>query len=294
VEFGGNWLDFRRFDEHNGVDRERFPSFDDELRKSMFEEPVRFLMDGFQSDGSVLDLLYGKHTFVNESLAKHYGMKDVKAPDNSWVRVNDADRYGRGGLLPMSVFLTQNSPGLRTSPVKRGYWLVRKVLGEHIPPPPATVAEIPKDESQLGDRTLRQVLEKHREDPACAGCHARFDSYGLVFEGFGPVGDQRTKDLGGKPVDTRAPFPGGVERTGVAGLRDFLREQRQADFLENFSRKLLSYSLSRGLQASDEPLLLQMRQKLAGNGYRFSTLLESIVASKQFRNRRTSVPTSKT
>ncbi|MCC2668399.1 MAG: hypothetical protein K0Q72_870 [Armatimonadetes bacterium] len=289
TEFGGNWLDFRRFEEHNAVDRERFPSFNDDLRQAMFEEPIRFLMDGFQNDGSVLDLLYGKHTFVNAALAKHYRMDDVKVPANAWVRVDDAEKYGRGGLLPMSVFLTQNSPGLRTSPVKRGYWLVRKVLGEHIPPPPATVPELPKDEGQLGDQTLRQALERHRQDPACAGCHARFDSYGLVFEGYGPIGDQRAKDLGGKPVDVRAPFPGGVERSGLAGLREFLREKRQTEFVDNFCRKLLAYSLGRGLQASDDPLLLQMRQKLVGNGYRMSTLVDAIVTSKQFRNRRVSV-----
>ena len=101
----------------------------------------------------------------------------MKAPASEWVRVENADRYGRGGLLPMAVFLTKNSPGLRTSPVKRGYWVVRRVLGEHIPPPPPTVPELPKDESKLGDRTLRQALEQHRANPACAGCHARFDSY---------------------------------------------------------------------------------------------------------------------
>jgi hypothetical protein len=186
----------------------------------------------------------------------------------------------------MGIFLTQNSPGLRTSPVKRGYWLVRKVLGEHIPPPPPNVPELPKDEGQLGNRTLRQALEQHRKDPACSGCHARFDSYGLVFEGYGPIGDRRTKDLSGKPVDTRAPFPGGIERAGVEGLQQFLREQRQEDFLDTLCRKLLAYSLGRGLKASDEPLLAQMRQRLRANGYRFSTLIESIVTSKQFRNRR--------
>lgn len=286
VEFGANWLDFRRFEEHNGVDRDRFKSFTDELRASMFEEPVRFLMDGFQHDGSLLDMLYGNHTFVNADLAKHYGMTDVKVPADEWVRVDNARRYGRGGLLPMGVFLTQNSSGLRTSPVKRGYWVVRKVLGEHIPPPPPTVAELPKDEGQLGDRTLRQVLAKHREDPACAGCHAKFDSYGLVFEGYGPVGDQRTKDLGGKPVDASAPFPGGRDRTGLAGLQEFLKEKRQADFVNNFTRKMLSYALSRGVQASDDPFLDQVRAKMASNGYRLGTLIESIVTSKQFRYRR--------
>ncbi|HEU4754266.1 MAG TPA: DUF1592 domain-containing protein, partial [Armatimonadota bacterium] len=115
LEFGGNWLDFRRFEEHNAVDRETFPTFTDALREAMYQEPIRFLMDEFQEDRSVLDLLYGKYTFVNATLAKHYGMTDVHPQGNAWVRVENADRYGRGGLLPMAVFLTKNAPGLRTS-----------------------------------------------------------------------------------------------------------------------------------------------------------------------------------
>ena len=166
--------------------------FTNDLRESMFEEPIHF-SDGHHTEQWLCFgyLLYGKYTFVNGDLARHYEMKDVQVPSGGWVRVDNADQYGRGGLLPMAVFLTQNSPGLRTSPVKRGYWVVRRVLGEYIPPPPPTVPALPKDESQLGELTLRQALVRHRQDPACAGCHARFDSYGLVFEGYGPTGERR-------------------------------------------------------------------------------------------------------
>jgi hypothetical protein len=286
LEFGGNWLDFRRFEEHNAVDRERFPTFTNDLREAMFEEPLRFLTDEFRGNQSVLDLLYGKYTFVNATLARHYGMADVKVSGDEWARVDNADHYGRGGLLPMAVFLTKNSPGLRTSPVKRGYWVVRRLLGEYIPPPPATVPELPKDESKLGDLTLRQTLERHRANPTCASCHARFDSYGLVFEGYGPIGERRRTDMGGKPVDTRAPFPGGQERVGLDGLREYIRQQRQNDFLDNLCRKLLSYALGRSLQPTDDNTLLQMRQRLATGGYRFDTLVETIVTSRQFCNRR--------
>ena len=288
LEFGGNWLDFRRFEEHNAVDRERFPGFNDDLREAMFEEPLHFLMDTFQKDRSVLDMLYGKYTFVNAALARHYGMTDVKPSGSDWVRVENADHYGRGGLLPMGVFLTKNSPGLRTSPVKRGNWVVKRVLGEYIPPPPATVPALPNDESKMGDLTLRQALAAHRANPACAGCHARFDSYGLVFEGYGPIGELRSKDLGGKPVDARAPFPGSIERSGVAGLQDFIRKSRQKDFVDTICRKLLSYSLGRSLQPSDDSILFKMQQKSAARGYRFGPLVETLVTSRQFRTRRAS------
>jgi len=155
TEFGGNWLDFRRFEEHNAVDRERFPSFTNELRQAMFEEPIRLFVDMATRNRSVLDLLYGKDTFVNRSLARHYGMPVSPRPwwdwggagRDEWVHIEDADRYGRGGVLPMAVFLTKNAPGLRTSPVKRGYWVVRRLLGEQIPPPPPAVPELPRDEA---------------------------------------------------------------------------------------------------------------------------------------------------
>ncbi|MBI3877167.1 MAG: DUF1588 domain-containing protein, partial [Verrucomicrobia bacterium] len=285
VEFGGNWLDFRRFEEHNAVDRERFPTFNDELRQAMFEEPIHFFVDVVRENRPVLEFLYAKHTFVNPALARHYGITVVNAPPDSWVRVNDANRYERGGLLPMAVFQTKNAPGLRTSPVKRGYWVVRRVLGEVIPPPPAAVPELPHDEAKL-DLPLREVLAKHREDKSCAACHARFDSFGLVFENYGPVGERREKDLGGRPVDTRATFPGGTERTGLDGLRTYIRAQRQDDFLDNLSRKLLAYALGRSLMLSDDITIREMRAKLAANGHRFGSLVESIVTSPQFRNKR--------
>jgi hypothetical protein len=204
------------------------------------------------------------------------------------VRVDHAARYGRGGLLPMAVFLTKNAPGLRTSPVKRGYWVVRRVLGEQIPPPPPKVPELPSDEAQLGNLTLREVLARHREDKSCATCHARFDGVGLAFEGYGPVGEQRVLDLGGRPVDTHATFPGGSEGTGIEGLRRYLREDRQEEFLDNFCRKLLAYGLSRTLLLSDDAIIDAMRAKLAARNYRFSGLVETIVTSPQFLNRRNS------
>ena len=298
TEFGGNWLDFRRFEEHNSVDRTRFPTFDNDLRRAMFEEPVRFFLDVAREDRSVLDFLHAGHTFVNPVLARHYGMPEPAPPPrpaagrrapavpDEWVRIDGADKYGRGGLLPMSVFLTKNAPGLRTSPVKRGYWVVRRLLGEHIPAPPADVPELPGDEAKLGERTLREVLAGHREHKSCAGCHNKFDSIGVAFEGYGPIGELRTKDLGGRPVETAATFPGGVDGTGLEGLKTYLRDRRQEEFVDNLCRKLLAYALGRGLLLSDEELVRDMRARLKANGYRFGSMFESIVTSPQFLNKR--------
>lgn len=286
TEFAGNWLDIRRFQEHNSVDRERFSTFNDQLRSAMFEEPLRYFVDMVQNDSSILELLYGKHTFVNSALAEHYGMQGLDLTDGEWRRIPDATAYDRGGLLPMAVFLTKNAPGLRTSPVKRGYWVVRRLLGERIPPPPPNVPELPNDESQLGELTLREALAKHRDHASCAGCHNRIDSIGLVFEGFGPVGERREVDLGGRPVDTRAEFPDGSYRSGVAELQAYLRESRQTDFVDNFTRKLLSYALGRSLQLSDESLLESMQSALERDDYRIGSAIETIVASPQFLNKR--------
>lgn len=311
TEFAGNWLEFRRFEEHNSVDRERFASFTNELRQAMFEEPLRFFMDVAKNNGSVLDFLDADHTFVNPVLAKHYGIElsatavsavrhsqhvqstarltqpwHITEHTDDWYRIDNAHRYGRGGLLPMSVFLTNNSPGQRTSPVKRGYWVVRRLLGEHIAPPPPEVPELPKDEATLGDLTLPQLLARHRDHKACAGCHQRFDSIGLVFEGYGPVGERRDKDLGGRPVDTKATFPDGSEGTGLDGLRRYLSEQRQKEFVENLTRKLFSYALGRSLLLSDKSTIEQMRAKLVTDGHRFGSLVESIVTSPQFLKKR--------
>ena len=285
TEFTGNWLVFRQFETNNSVDRQRFPTFNDDLREAMFQEPIHFMQDTIQHDGSVLDLLYGNYTFVNPPLAKHYGMPDVAGDVNTWVRVDNAGKYGRGGILPMAVFMTQYSPGLRTSPVKRGNWVVQKVLGIRVPPPPPVVPELPSDESKT-DLPIRLMLEEHHKNPFCAGCHQRFDSFGLVFEGYGPVGDARAKDLAGRPVDTSATFPGGVDATGVSGLQTYIKEHRQDRYVENLCRKLLAYALNRSLQLSDESLVDKMKTGLAADGYRLRAMVAAIVTSPQFLNKR--------
>jgi hypothetical protein len=190
----------------------------------------------------------------------------------------------------MAVFLTKNSPGLRTSPVKRGYWVVTRLLGERIPPPPPNVPEIPADEKKLAGLTLRETLVRHRADKSCATCHERFDSFGLAFEGFGPIGERRRVDLAGSPVDTRVTFPGGAEGDGVAGLRDFFRGKARDAFVDNLCRKLLAYGLGRTLIASDDATIATMKANLARDNFRIGSLFDTIVTSPQFLNRRAAGP----
>jgi hypothetical protein len=138
------------------------------------------------------------------------------------------------------------------------------------------------------------MLARHRATPSCASCHARFDSFGLAFEGYGPIGEKRSKDLAGRAVDTRAAFPGGGEGEGFDGLLAYIREHRQKDFLDNLSRKLLAFALGRSLQLSDEPVIEGIESKLAANGYRFTPLVDTIVTSPQFMNRRRTDATAQT
>ena len=285
TEFAGNWLQFRHFETINTVDRERFPRFTNDLREAMFQEPIRFIEDLIRNNRSVLDMLYGNYTFVNPALARHYRMPKMAGNEDTWVRVDKADQYERGGLLPMAVFLTLNSPGLRTSPVKRGNWTVQRVLGEVIPPPPPVVPELPTDEAK-SDLPIREMLAKHRENAVCAACHGKFDSFGLAFEGYGPVGNARTKDLAGRPVDTAVTYPGGSKGTGLEGLKTYIRDNRQQDFVNNFVRKLLAYALNRSLQLSDESIIEPMETGMAAKEYRMNWLIETIVTSPQFLNKR--------
>jgi hypothetical protein len=182
----------------------------------------------------------------------------------------------------MAVFLTQSSPGQRTSPVKRGYWVARNVLGQYIPAPPPNVPAIPSSEAELGNLTLAQTMARHRSDPSCASCHATFDFFGLAYEGYGPVGERRERDLGGRIVQPTTQFPDGMERSGVSGIQEYVRAHRQQDFVDNLSRRLVSYGLGRGVILSDRALLAQMQRALRAHNDQFGSLVETLVTSPQF------------
>lgn len=185
----------------------------------------------------------------------------------------------------MAVVLTKNSAGERTSPVRRGFWTVHHLLGQHFPPPPADIPELPASE-QKALRTIRQLLADHVADAKCAMCHRHFDSLGLAMEGFDPIGRSRTTDSAGRPIDDRAELPNGDFARGIPALIVYIEQQRRHEFIRTLCRKFLGYALGRSVLLSDESLLDEMEQKLIDHEYRFSSLFEAVVGSPQFRNHR--------
>lgn len=282
-EFFGQWLGYRDFLTQEAVNRQAFPAFDDALKRAMFEEPTRLIADLIQNDRPITDLLDGDATFVNKKLAAHYGLPVF---GDDWQRVTGLHAKGRGGVLGMAVFLTKNSQPQRTSPVKRGFWVVHKLLGEHIPPPPPDVAVLPAKETDTGGKTIRELLKLHVEDAKCAACHQRFDPVGLAMEGFDPIGRTRLKDLAGRAIDNAVSLPSGKEVRGVPEFGKFLARDRRADFAKTLSQRFLGYALGRSLQLSDRPLLDKMKAELAANDYKLSTLFDLVATSPQFRNQR--------
>ncbi len=305
-EFFGQWLRYRDYLSKDPIDAAAFPGYDDVLRESMFQEPTRLATWLIQQDRPVTDLLTSDQTFVNGRLAEHYGgaiadqyrvardawlqqVKVARTPTNDthdvWFPVTGLQQAGRGGLLGMGVLLAKNSAGQRTSPVKRGFWTVHHLLGQHFPPPPADVAELPDNEKESTD-TIRKLLAAHVSDPRCAMCHTHFDNIGLAMEGFDPIGRARSQDLAGRPIDNRSELPDGTTATGIPQLIEYIGAQRKEEFVKTLCRKFLGYALGRSVALTDQPLLHEMQEKLAQNEYRFSVLFETVVVSPQFRRQR--------
>lgn len=280
LEFGCQWLHLRDFDSLDEKSDTAFPAFR-ALRGDMLEESARFFTDLFQNDGSVLSLLDGDHAFLNEALAKHYGIPGVSGPD--WRRIDGVQKLGRGGLLGQAAVLAKQAGASRSSPILRGDFIVETLLGEKIPRPPKDVPPFP--EEQAGAKlTVRQLTEKHSSDERCARCHLRMDAFGFALENFDAIGRFREKDEAGTPLDAHAKLPNGTELAGLAGLRDYLLHQRRDDFLKQFCRKLLGFALGRAVQLSDEPLLTEMRAQLAAHEFHVATAVDCIVQSRQFRD----------
>ena len=279
TEFACQWLHIHDFDHLDEKSDRHFPTFVS-LRGAMYEESIQFFTDLFQNNGSVLNILDANYTFLNEDLAKHYDIPGVKGPE--WRRVEDVKKFSRGGILGQATTLTKQSGASRTSPILRGNWISEVLLGERLPRPPKGVPQLPEDEA-TETLTVRQLTEKHVNDPKCSVCHRRIDPFGYSLEGFDAIGRHREKDLGNRLIDTHATVFDGSEITGIEGLRSYLLTVRREAFLRQFCKKLLGYSLGRAVQLSDEPLLTDMQTVLKNNDYKVVSAIEAIIQSRQFR-----------
>jgi len=280
IEFGSQWLQVRGFDQMQDKNERLFPTFDAELRKAINEETVLFFQDLFQADRPAHTILDSNATYLNETLAKHYGIPGVSGPQ--WRRVEEVRAYGRGGILGLASVQAKESGASRTSPTLRGNWIVETLLGEKLPRPPANVPKIPEEES--GETlTVRQIVEKHARVPECAVCHVRIDPYGFALERYDPIGRFRTKDLGGHLVEAKANLKDGTEFEGIEGLRTYLLTKKRSVVFRLFCRRLLGYALGRSTAQSDQPLIDEMLQKIDRTDGRVSDAVLAIVQSKQFR-----------
>ena len=295
TEFACQWLHIYDFDSHDEKSEATFPTFK-ALRGAMYEESIRFFTDLIQRDGSVLELLDADHTFLNEDLAKHYGIpwegsRQTPSADGTrslpvtieWRRVDGIKQYGRGGIFGMASTLSKQSGASRTSPILRGNWVSEVLLHERLPKPPKGVPQLP-DVVPAG-LTERQLIEQHSSNAACAKCHARIDPFGFSLEIFDGIG--RSRAAVQPPIDTKTKLLDGTQINGLDGLRSYLLTTRRDDFVRQFCRKLLGYALGRAVELSDEPLLDEMQDRLKANGYRVSIAIEAIVQSPQFTKIRT-------
>jgi mono/diheme cytochrome c family protein len=275
--FTEQWLTLRKLDLVS-PDPGLFPAFDANLKEAMIRESTMFFAAIAREDRSVLQLLDANFTFVNEPLAKLYGIEGVSG--ESFVRVKTP--ANRGGVLTMASLLALNSNATRTSPVKRGKFILEEILNAPPPPPPPDVPALEEGKQLTG--TLRQVMEQHREKPMCASCHAKMDPLGFAFENFDAIGAWREKDAGGFPIDPSGVLPDGKTFHGAPGLKAVLESKKEL-FLRSISHKMLTYALGRGVEYYDRPTIEQIVTALSKTDHRFSTLLLEIVQSDPFQKR---------
>ena len=282
--FVGQWLLLRNLPSA-APDPNAFPDFDENLREAFERETRLFVESAFREDRSVIDLLRANYTFMNERLARHYGVPNVYG--SHFRRVTFGDDDPRGGLLGQGSFLTVTSYPNRTSPVLRGRWVLESLLGTPPPSPPADVPGLPDRGEDGRPASVRERLERHRENPACATCHAPMDPLGFALENFDAVGGWRDAD-DGTPVDNSAVLPDGTQFRGPAGLRTFLVSQHR-QFVGAMTEKLLAYALGRRLEYYDSPTVRGIVREAAATDYRLSAIILGIVRSPAFQLRRASL-----
>jgi hypothetical protein len=257
-----------------------FPDFDDNLRQAMRQETELFFESVVRENRSVLDLLQADYTFLNERLAKHYGIPHVHG--SRFRRVKLGEDSIRGGLLRQGSILTVTSYATRTSPVIRGHWILKNILGAPPPPPPANVPAL-QENTVSSMLSVRERLAEHRANSACASCHQLMDPVGFALENFDAVGRWRTMEAG-KPVDASGGLPDGSTFTGVKGLEQALLSRPEM-FVGALTEKLLTFALGRGVEHYDAPAIRKIVQDGRADHYRFSSLIIGITSSIPFQMR---------
>ena len=277
--FAGQWLQLRDVSSLT-PDPTVFPEFDAALQSAMRRETEVFFEKVIQEDRSILEFLTAEYTYVNERLAKHYGITGVHGED--FERVSAPP--GRRGMLTHASILMLTSNPTRTSPVKRGKWILENILAEPPPPPPANVPPLDENGETLG--SLRERMEQHRANPACAVCHTKMDIVGFGMEHFDAIGGWRDRD-GRFEIDASGELPGGRKFNGADGLMDILVEEKKTEFCRCLARKMLTYALGRGIESTDRCTINDIVASLQAQEYRFSALVTAIVTSDPFTKRET-------
>jgi len=282
--FAGQWLYLRNMDLVT-PDPDRFPDFDENLRKAFQMETQLLFESMLREDRSVVDLLDADYTFLNERLARHYGIPNIYGSRFRRVKLTGEERRG---LLGQGGVLTVTSYATRTSPVLRGKWLLENILGTPPPPPPPNVPSLKVEDQNGKPASIRERLAQHRANPVCAACHSRIDPLGFALENFDAIGKWRTTDAG-TPVDASGQLPDGSQFEGPAGLRNVLLSKRD-EFVISVTQKLLTYALGRGIEYYDAPAVRTITRGAAADDYRWSALVLGIVESVPFQMRRSAEP----
>ncbi|MGI9474471.1 MAG: DUF1592 domain-containing protein [Rubripirellula sp.] len=278
--FVRQWLGLQLLDFLN-VDKKAYPQFDSELKEAMQQEPVAVFHDLLKHNGSVMDLIHTDSTMANERLARHYGVDDVYGNHFRKVSLKPEDR--RGGLLTQAGLLAMNSDGKDSHPLKRGIWMLERLLNDPPPPPPPAVPEIDLADPEIAKLTLKERIENHRNDAACMSCHAKIDPWGIAFENFDAVGSWRT-EVQGEAVDASSLLFNRQKLDGIDGLKRFLLANRQDQFSRAMVHKLTTFALGRPLTFSDRSDVDEITADFRKKDDRLAELISLIVTSEIFRS----------
>ncbi len=278
--FVGQWLSLRQL-RNVAPDPDLFPEFDENLREALRRETEMFVESQIREDRGVLNLLTADYTFLNDRLARHYGIPNVYGSHFRRVPL----RGMRGGLVGHASILTVTSYPNRTSPVLRGHWLLENLIGAPPPPPPPDVPALEDNRADQRPRSMRERMELHRKNPVCATCHVRMDPLGFALEGFDVIGRTRAADESGAPVDAAGTLPDGTHVEGLPGLRTLLLKHPE-EFIGTVTEKLLTYALGRSIQYYDRPAVRQILRETASEDHRWSALIIAVVKSIPFQMKR--------